>query len=166
MKPILPFLPEGLNEFDVLRRSSAGLRTCRLETFLLAVASQFAMRTSACFTAFVPAYRCGTVPDSHRIPLTDNVRSVARIRAEKKIGARFFVIKPNPHMESQNGQRQLVCESCGATFGCCPVPNSGCWCADVAISDAARAELKTKFAECICPACLTKYAQKEPTAQA
>jgi len=76
-----------------------------------------------------------------------------------------LVIKPNPHMESQNVQRQLVCESCGATFGCCPVPNSGCWCADVPISDAALAELKTKFGECICPACLAKYAQKEPAAQ-
>jgi hypothetical protein len=36
----------------------------------------------------------------------------------------------------------------------------------VAVSDAALAELKTKFAECICPACLSKYTQKEPAGQA
>ena len=48
-----------------------------LKIFLLAVASQFAPRTSACVTAFVPAYRCGTVPDSHRIPLADNDRETS-----------------------------------------------------------------------------------------
>ena len=48
VKPILALLPEGSNEIGVLSRLPIGLRTCRLEkTFLLAVASQFAARTSA-----------------------------------------------------------------------------------------------------------------------
>jgi hypothetical protein len=77
-----------------------------------------------------------------------------------------FVIQPTPRMESANGQRQLLCESCGASFGCCPAPNAGCWCASVNIPDAARADLKSKFGDCICPECLAKFAQKEPKAQA
>jgi hypothetical protein len=43
-------------------------------TFLLAVASQPSKRTSAFLTAFVPVYRCGAVPDSHRVPLAPHHR--------------------------------------------------------------------------------------------
>src|SRR4029453_6681664 len=118
-------------------------------------------------TAVVPAYRCGTVPDSHRIPLTDNERRLARQGSGLQMqNWNPFLIQPFPYMESANGQRQLVCESCGASFGCCPAPQAGCWCADVNVSDNARADLKARFGDCICPDCLAKYAQKEPTARA
>ena len=39
------------------------------EQNLLAAASQPILRASASDTAVVPAYRCGAVPDFHRIPL-------------------------------------------------------------------------------------------------
>jgi len=43
----------------------AGLRTCRLPT-----GSSFPVgEDQCCGGAFVPAYRCGAVPDSHRIPI-------------------------------------------------------------------------------------------------
>jgi Cysteine-rich CWC len=63
-------------------------------------------------------------------------------------------------MGTTEGQRQVICESCGATFGCCPVPKGGCWCADIGISNAALEELKAKFTECICPECLVKHARE------
>jgi len=69
-------------------------------------------------------------------------------------------------MESNNAQRQLVCESCGASFGCCAERIASCWCANVNIPDAVRADLKAKFSECICPECLAKYTQQEPAPQA
>src|SRR4030095_6129456 len=116
-------------------------------------------------TAVVPAYRCGTVPDSHRIPLTDNERRLARESRPLQMDS-LFVVQPTSHMESANGQRQVICESCGASFGCCPVPVAGCSCVGVNMSDAARDEVKSKCAECICSDCLAKHAQKERTAPA
>jgi len=61
-------------------------------------------------------------------------------------------------MEAREGQRQLICKSCGASFSCCPVPAGGCWCADVSVPEAALEELKGKYEECVCPRCLGNYA--------
>src|SRR5262245_900263 len=79
VKPILALLPEGSNEnrrfVPVVGRSS-DLQAFKLfptgRCFPVRDANQCVM------TAVVPAYRCGTVPDSHRIPLTDNERRLAR----------------------------------------------------------------------------------------
>ena len=68
-------------------------------------------------------------------------------------------------MESKDGERQLICESCGASFGCYPAAEGGCWCGSVIIPEGRREDLKAKFADCICPACLAKF-EKEPSAQA
>jgi len=44
------------------------------------------------------------------------------------------------------------CEKCGQTFECGGL--LGCWCRDVALDDAARAMLKERYADCLCPSCL------------
>jgi hypothetical protein len=194
MKPILPFFPKARMKN---RRCAPVIgRSSDLQAGNFPTGRRFPVRVvnQCVITAVVPAYRCGTVPDSHRIPLADNERRLARAlwREQSQIRAADYaddtdllarclklflnpchprnprqgMIQPNPHMEAKDGQRQLICESCGASFGCCPVPNSGCWCASVVISDDTRADLQTKFSECICPACLAKYAQKEPAARA
>ena len=50
-------------------RSSDSQAYTRSRGFLLAVASQWQWCcASVLVTVFVPAYRCGTVPDSHRVP--------------------------------------------------------------------------------------------------
>jgi hypothetical protein len=69
-------------------------------------------------------------------------------------------------MESNNTQRQLVCESCGASFGCYPAPEGGCWCREVKVSDEQLGDLRSKFGDCICPDCLASFISKEkaPTA--
>jgi hypothetical protein len=54
--------------------------------------------------------------------------------------------------------REEICEACRQKFTC-GVNWRGCWCAEVQLSDAARAELKRKYASCLCRACLEKVAQ-------
>ena len=49
-------------------------------------------------TTFVPAYRCGTVPDSHRIPYIDSERRLARAKIES-----------NPDLGGNQGK----CGNCG-----------------------------------------------------
>lgn len=48
-----------------------------------------------------------------------------------------------------------VCEGCGQEFHC-GASVWGCWCAEMKLSDAARAELRAKYRECLCRACLEK----------
>jgi hypothetical protein len=50
-----------------------------------------------------------------------------------------------------------VCEACGEPFGC-GAQSSGCWCAQVKLNDAMRAELRERFKNCLCPACLERFA--------
>lgn len=58
---------------------------------------------------------------------------------------------------SRPGGGAEVCESCGAEFRC-GASQSDCWCAEVRLDDAARAELRERFRRCLCRACLEGYA--------
>jgi len=48
--------------------------------------------------------------------------------------------------------KEKRCEKCGATFDCGGL--FGCWCRDVAIDLKTLAELRDKYADCLCPSCL------------
>ena len=50
----------------------------------------------------------------------------------------------------------LTCESCGQEFSC-GASLRGCWCAEIQLTEATRAELKKQFRECLCRECLQKY---------
>ncbi len=50
-------------------------------------------------------------------------------------------------------QRQLVCERCGERFTC-GVSFGGCWCAEIKLSDAARAQLRQQYHDCLCRKCM------------
>ena len=50
-----------------------------------------------------------------------------------------------------------TCESCGRSFAC-ELSLSGCWCSKVTLSDAVRADMRSKYHSCLCPACLKHYA--------
>lgn len=52
-----------------------------------------------------------------------------------------------------------TCESCGQPFAC-ELSLSGCWCSKVRLTDAARAEIRSKYVGCLCPACLKQYADR------
>ena len=61
------------------------------------------------------------------------------------------------------GGRPLTCESCGKEFAC-GMSLRGCWCAEVQLTDEARAELKKQFRDCLCRECLVKYSASQTTA--
>jgi hypothetical protein len=54
-----------------------------------------------------------------------------------------------------------TCEGCGGPFTC-GAKLSGCWCAEIKLSDERRAELKGLYRNCLCRECLEKAAASEP----
>jgi len=54
--------------------------------------------------------------------------------------------------------RARVCESCGSEFSC-GAGLRGCWCAEITLSDADRAELQKRYGDCLCRNCLEQVAQ-------
>jgi hypothetical protein len=54
-------------------------------------------------------------------------------------------------------QEASVCEACGGEFAC-GAKLSGCWCAEVELSEAVRAELRLRYRGCLCRACLERFA--------
>ena len=124
-------------------RPSASIRW----SFLLTAAGQFRILTG--------------------FPWSITKRKVARLFGTPQSQTSKAVIKqPSMEtMENDSGQRQMICQSCGAPFGCCAERIASCWCSTVEISDDTRAEIRKKFADCICPACLAKFAMKETAAK-
>jgi hypothetical protein len=59
---------------------------------------------------------------------------------------------------SQKGVTE-TCEACGEKF-VCGATITGCWCSEVKLSEAARAELKARYKGCLCRTCLEKFAAK------
>ena len=55
-------------------------------------------------------------------------------------------------------ERPGTCESCGQPFAC-ELSLAGCWCSKIELTDAARAEMRSKYKNCLCPACLKQYAR-------
>jgi hypothetical protein len=53
-----------------------------------------------------------------------------------------------------------VCEACNEQF-ICGAELSGCWCQEIKLSEAARAELRTRYQRCLCRACLENHAESE-----
>lgn len=52
-----------------------------------------------------------------------------------------------------------MCPACGKRFAC-GASLRGCWCSEVRLTDAARAELKQLYSGCLCRACLERAAEK------
>ena len=56
--------------------------------------------------------------------------------------------------------RPKGCPSCGTRFDCCA---GRCWCDEVPLADAVRAELGERYEDCLCPGCLRAIAQSRAT---
>jgi hypothetical protein len=48
--------------------------------------------------------------------------------------------------------RTKRCEACSAPFFCRPA--SGCWCETVQVPPEAAVQVRSRFSDCLCPACL------------
>ncbi|HEV7859311.1 MAG TPA: cysteine-rich CWC family protein [Pyrinomonadaceae bacterium] len=57
------------------------------------------------------------------------------------------------------------CEACGESFTC-GAGTGTCWCGEIKLSDAVRAELRTRYERCLCRACLEKLAVDSSTGMA
>lgn len=62
-------------------------------------------------------------------------------------------------------RKTQACPACGESFACEISLASGCWCGEIKLSDAARAELRSKYTGCLCRACLEKAVAGEVQSQ-
>jgi len=70
-----------------------------------------------------------------------------------KTGLRKLAVLMSPRLS-----RGLTCEACGNAFTC-GASLSGCWCAEISLSDELRTELKSRYRDCLCRDCLERFAQ-------
>jgi hypothetical protein len=59
-----------------------------------------------------------------------------------------------------------ACEACGELFACEISLGGGCWCGEIKLSDETRRELRAKYRNCLCSACLEKAAVTDSTLEA
>ena len=52
--------------------------------------------------------------------------------------------------------KEKRCSKCGVAFDCGGL--FGCWCRDVKLSEAQLTELRGRYVDCLCPACLKAVA--------
>jgi hypothetical protein len=51
--------------------------------------------------------------------------------------------------------RDKRCAACGQQFACRP---GGCWCTDVRLTAVTLAQLRQRYADCLCETCLRRHA--------
>ena len=49
-----------------------------------------------------------------------------------------------------------ACEACGESFACEISLGKSCWCGELKLSEDTRQELRAKYRDCLCRACLEK----------
>jgi len=69
----------------------------------------------------------------------------------------FLRILRNTVQPSRAAEPNETCPACGERFAC-GASLRGCWCAEVKLTDAARAELRRRYTGCLCRACLERVA--------
>jgi len=60
------------------------------------------------------------------------------------------------------GRKRKACEACGQPFEC-GASQAGCWCEEVKLSPAARAEIAARYGDCLCRKCLEIFAEMRRT---
>ena len=63
-------------------------------------------------------------------------------------------------------RKSQSCEACGETFACEISLGTGCWCGEIKLSDETRQELRAKYKNWLCRACLEKAAVTNSTSEA
>jgi hypothetical protein len=70
------------------------------------------------------------------------------------------VVKTLAGVLSERWRESSKCEACGDEF-VCGATLAGCWCAEIKLSDATRAELRSRYSTCLCRKCLENAAALE-----
>jgi hypothetical protein len=69
------------------------------------------------------------------------------------------VIESGPATQRQGcAPTRKKCEACGEMFDCA-APERGCWCEEVKLSGQVAAEVRGRYADCLCPRCLAAAAE-------
>jgi len=63
-------------------------------------------------------------------------------------------------------RKTKACEACGESFACEISLGKGCWCGEVKLSEDTRQELRAKYRDCLCRACLEKAKAKNSKSEA
>ncbi len=63
-------------------------------------------------------------------------------------------------------RKTKTCEACGASFACEISLGTGCWCGELKLSEDTRQELRAKYSNCLCRACLEKAEAKDSGSEA
>lgn len=58
---------------------------------------------------------------------------------------------------SERLRQPSVCARCGSEFSC-GASLRGCWCSEIKVSDATRADLSSRYRGCLCRDCLERVA--------
>jgi len=53
-----------------------------------------------------------------------------------------------------------LCEACGGEFTC-GATLAGCWCTEIKLTDAVRADLRSRYKGCLCRSCLERAATEQ-----
>ena len=56
--------------------------------------------------------------------------------------------------------KQAICPKCGTEFTCSTATGS-CWCMEYKLSSEMLKRLREKYATCLCPTCLSQFAEKD-----
>jgi hypothetical protein len=53
-----------------------------------------------------------------------------------------------------------LCEACGDQF-ICGATIRGCWCTEIKLGETTRAQLRERYKQCLCRACLERFAKSD-----
>lgn len=70
----------------------------------------------------------------------------------------FRILRNTFRLQAANAPNE-TCPACGRRFAC-GVSLRGCWCSEIKLTDAVRAELKRRYTGCLCRSCLERVAEK------
>ena len=63
-------------------------------------------------------------------------------------------------------RKTKACEACGESFACEISLGKGCWCGELKLSEDTRQELRAKYRDCLCRACLEKAKARNSRSEA
>ncbi len=63
-------------------------------------------------------------------------------------------------------RKTKACEACGESFACEISLGKGCWCGELKLSEDTRQELRAKYSDCLCRACLEKAKARNSRSEA
>src|SRR5437588_12920012 len=91
-------------------------------------------------------------------------KTMRRGPAAEKARNRHMTLCPMTSSNSPQRGESLTCEACGRQFTC-GATQTACWCAEIKLSETARAALRESYQQCLCRTCLENAAGEDGQTQ-